>query len=344
MKKLSRFGLVVLLFIPVSTPAIAVENGQSASGNGVVVDIEIKYNSTQSVSCSGALLSSLVVVTAGHCLLDQSGAISTGIYVSAPGVNVSGYKNWIKVKKVYLPEEYEGDRLGGFVNNSDLGFLLLTSEMQVSTSVTLASEKLLLSLKSSGAKLRVLGYGNTSDAGSISDLPNYYDGSFSPQTMSDANQGSVSSQTGNICKGDSGGPVLYITPTKVVLVGVLTGAQLSVNCSKKLSDGKYYGTFTIINRFANLASQALTDATLLISELRQAKIDEVQTTLDGANSELSDLLEKSSAFETEIEQLKAEISKYKASGLKLITCTKGSSEKIVAGLSPKCPAGYKVRK
>lgn len=341
----TRLLVIIAIFLCALTPrASAIENGQSAIDNGVVVDIEIKYNSTQSVSCSGALLSSLVVVTAGHCLIDQSGAISTGIYVSSPGVNVSGYKNWIKAKKAYLPEEYEGDKLGGFVNNSDLGFLLLSSAIPVKTMISLASEKQLLSLKSNGSKLRVFGYGNTSDAGQVSDIPNYFDGSFSPLSLPDSNQGSVSSQSGNICKGDSGGPVLYITPTKVVLVGILTGAQLSVNCTKKQSDGKYYGSFTIINRFANLAALALTDAATLVTEQLESEKAEIQTSLDDANAEFDELVVKLNNLENEVETLKQEIAKYRSAGVKLVTCTKGSLEKYVAGSSTKCPAGYKVKK
>lgn len=341
--KTRLIALVAAFSLFITPNAIAIENGQSALDNGVVVDIEIKYNATQSVSCSGALLSPYVVVTAGHCLIDQSGTISTGIYVSSPGVNVSNYKGWVKVKRTYVPEEYEGDKLGGFVNNSDLGFLLLSEPIEGKTSVSLASEKQLLTLKNSGSKLRVFGYGNTSDAGQISDIPNYFDGSFSSLVSADANQGYVASQTASICKGDSGGPILYITPTKVVLVGILTGAQLSVNCSKKLSDGKYYGNFTIINRFANLASQALMDAASLISEKKQEEIDEIRESLNNANSEFDDLVEKSNSFEAELDVLKAEIAKYKSAGVKLITCTKGMAEKYVVGSSPKCPAGYKKK-
>lgn len=337
-------ALVASISILLMPQANAIENGQSALDNGIVVDIEIKYNSTQSVSCSGALLSSMVVVTAGHCLLDQSGAISTGIYVSSPGVNVSNFKNWINVKKVYLPEEYEGDRLGGFVNNSDLGFLLLTEPIEVKSPVSLASEKQIISLKANSSKLRVLGYGNTTDAGQISDIPYYFDGSFNPQAQADVNQGSVSSTTAGICKGDSGGPVLYITPTKIVLVGVITGAQVSITCSKKNSDGKYYGSFTIINRFANLASQALTDAATMISEQKQSDIDDLQSSLDELNSQYEEMAQKIAEYDDEVSLLKLELSKYKSAGVKMITCTKGVVEKYVASTNPKCPSGYKIKK
>lgn len=342
--KRRTFALVASLSLLLVPQANAIENGQSALDNGVVVDIEIKYNSTQSVSCSGALLSSLVVVTAGHCLLDQSGAISTGIYVSSPGVNVSNFKNWTKVKKVYLPEEYEGDRLGGFVNNSDLGFLLLTEPIEVKSPVSLASEKQILALKANSSKLRVLGYGNTTDAGQISDIPYYFDGAFNSQVQADVNQGSVSSTTAGICKGDSGGPVLYITPTKIVLVGVVTGAQVSITCSKKNADGKYYGSFTIINRFANLASQALTDAASLSAELKQSEIDDLKVSLDDLNTQYEEMAQKISEYDDEVGLLKLELSKYKSAGVKLIACSKGVVEKYVVSANPKCPSGYKIKK
>ena len=343
MKKQLALILVVLSVIG-SIPANAIENGQSAAGNGVVVDIAIKYNATQSISCSGALLSSLVVVTAGHCLLDQSGAIASEIYVSLPGASALVFKNWTLVKKVYLPEDYEGEKLGGFVNTSDLGFLLLTTPIEVKTPISLASEKQLLNLKANGTKLRVLGYGTTTDEGMKAEFPNYFDGAFSPQVYSDSNQGSVSSASGNVCKGDSGGPVLYITPTKVILVGILTGTQLSVNCSKKWADGKYYATFTIINRFANLAALALTEAAGAIELQKNNEISRLQEDLDNANGEFEELLQRSNDYQTEIEQLKLDIARYKASGLKLLTCSKGLAEKVVAGISPKCPAGFKVKK
>ncbi|NCX31662.1 MAG: hypothetical protein EBX18_03960, partial [Actinobacteria bacterium] len=59
--------------IVASTPAAAVVGGTSALGNTAVVRIL-----NGSSSCSGALWTSRIVVTAGHCVVNSSGNVTTG--------------------------------------------------------------------------------------------------------------------------------------------------------------------------------------------------------------------------------------------------------------------------
>ncbi|NBY58143.1 MAG: hypothetical protein EBQ57_07535 [Actinobacteria bacterium] len=69
--------------IATPTPAAAVVGGTSALGNTAVVRII-----NGSSSCSGALWTSRIVVTAGHCVVNSSGRVTTNqVSVFAPGVS-----------------------------------------------------------------------------------------------------------------------------------------------------------------------------------------------------------------------------------------------------------------
>ncbi|MFM8908575.1 MAG: trypsin-like serine protease [Actinomycetota bacterium] len=66
-------SVLVLVVAPVATtPAQAVVGGSSAVGNTAVVRIL-----NGSSSCSGALWTSRIVVTAAHCVVNSSGTVTT---------------------------------------------------------------------------------------------------------------------------------------------------------------------------------------------------------------------------------------------------------------------------
>jgi flagellar biosynthesis GTPase FlhF len=77
-----------------------------------------------------------------------------------------------------------------------------------------------------------------------------------------ANSAYLVSSTSSACPGDSGGPVIVSTPTRLYLVGVISGgpdATTGPSCSAKVS-GNFYTLITLVTKYSNLAFQAATFA------------------------------------------------------------------------------------
>jgi secreted trypsin-like serine protease len=328
--------------------AKAVENGNSADGSEYVVPITIQASPSTWQGCSGAVVAPTIVATAGHCVLDQTGLLSSQIYVGDPGSPNSPTLKWAKVTKVYLSDEYRGNKVDGSIAASDIAFLLLERAVGSSRQIYLASENELLALKNASAKLRIIGYGNISDAGDRSTSPFSFDSTFSKQNSFDPNQAVTVSQKANTCKGDSGAPVLSITPNKVTLVGVVTGSYSSNFCSKKQPDGTYLTAFTAINRFANLATEAIGDALKAEQAQSTSTIQDIVTNSEELRTRITELELDNSNLTNELEEIKQQLDKsnkiisaFKASGQTAITCTNLITSKMVVGKNPKCPKGFK---
>jgi secreted trypsin-like serine protease len=342
--------LIIALFMAMvlAAPAQSVENGKDASGNGFVVPILIKYNATQWKTCSGALISPFVVATAGHCLLDESGGTSTIVNVGPPGAS-SEYNaaTWTNSFQSYMSVDYKGSTIAGNVTSSDIAFFVLARSFDLPGKIYFASETQLLDLKSSAAKLRVFGYGYTSDAGATTSSPNYFDATFGRTNSLDPNASWGISTASDACQGDSGGPVLNITPTKTILVGIVTSAHLSKNCSQKENDGTYLVGFTVISRFSNLAmaAQEMALETLIgvntqnvaLATSKEEELVSVQVELTQARMDLDQAVADSETVAQQVVDLNSQITAYKATGLKLLSCKVGTKTKLVATMKTKCP-------
>jgi V8-like Glu-specific endopeptidase len=351
--KNSAKRLTTILFVLTSlflgeNTASAVENGDLADGSAYVVPITAQTSATTSQSCSGAVLTPLVIATAGHCVLDLTGLLSAQILVGNPGSSNAPSNTWAKVIKIYVSDEYKGNSAAGIVGASDVAFLLLDRSVGNEVPVSLASENELLSMKNSGAKLRIIGYGANSDSGDRSTSPYGFDSTFSKTTPPDPNQALAVSQKADVCKGDSGAPVMNITPTKVTLVGVLTGAYLSINCSKKQNDGSYLAAFTAINRFSNLATQAISDS-LKAEQARSTtnqqnaatETENLNARISEQETQITDLTDRLEKLQQSLDKSMQILAAYKASGQQAITCSNLVSIKIIVGKAPKCPKGFK---
>jgi len=361
---------VVLGIYPLS-PAQAIENGIDATGNSHVVKIVSKYNTSKVKMCSGGVLSEYIVVTAAHCLDDESGLLSKEIWVLPPG-SVSNRDSsgaylrdstWISVDGTQITLTYQNSSQK--VEDDDLAFLVLSKPVELKISTSIPSEDETLRLKSSNAPLRLYGYGYISDSGNSSDAPRYYIARFDSQTPTSVkNSGYASSSESTSCQGDSGGPVLSITPTNVTVVGVITGGATSVRCGKKQNDGKYYTLFTYLSRYANLAFAAASSANKKVAESsNQLKLSaeeaktkaesdlattrqessNLQSELKSTQDELSDALFQIEELERVIQNLQNEIKLLTSKLTVTINCVKGSRTKKVTGIDPKCPTGYKKK-
>jgi secreted trypsin-like serine protease len=361
----------LFLSVLIPTQATAIENGLDATGNQHVVKVIATYSKGKVNSCSGGLLSDYVVVTAAHCLDDESGLISKEMWVLPPGSvarrDANGAylqdANWIQVDNTQITTTYQN--VSTKVENDDLAFLVLSRPIELKVNTLIPSEDETTKLKASNAALRLYGYGYISDAGKISDAPNYYIGRFDSQTpFSVKNSGYATSTDATSCQGDSGGPVLSVTATTVTVVGVITGGATSIRCGKKNTDGKYYTLFTYLSRYANLAFAAASSASKKAIEaansakedaedaLSQAEADyeearqeaeDSATELESLQSELDEANQKVDELEIIIQNLQNEIMVLTAKLTVTINCIKGKTTKKVTGINPKCPKGYKKK-
>jgi secreted trypsin-like serine protease len=220
----------------------------------------------------------------------------------------------------------------------------------------------MLALKSSSAKLRLVGYGATDNSGTNSSIPRFLDAQFSQATAGSTQPNSSFAQTtyGDLCAGDSGGPVLYITATSVVVVGVLTGSYGSGLCDEKNSNGNYYALFTLLNRYSNLAfsaalnvmnsdetslGDALTSSAQLGKDLGASKvnIDSLTNLVEVKNGIIDDKSKLVATLQNQISDLLAQISRMKTQIPTTITCISGRVTKKITSVKAKCPAGFKLK-
>lgn len=331
--------------------ANAIENGLDAGGSDFTVFIVSKWNATQISTCSGALLNDYVVVTAAHCINDELGLVSKSIRVAPPGdpieYNSDGLivakSTWVDADSTQVTLTYQSGSTK--VTDDDLAFLTLTKPFKSNSLVRIASEDEMLKLKAGSAPIKLYGYGYISDTGKRATNPNYLNAEFENRVHPLANSAYARSTSGNVCSGDSGGPVVNITPTQILVVGVTTGGNISNKCSSKNADGSYRATFTILNRYANLAFATVSKLSSNLSSLNEAqtalaqsknRVAELEAEVDKWSGDYADL-------ELEISSLKDEIEKLKAQIPKTITCVKGTTLRKITSTNPKCPTGYKLK-
>jgi secreted trypsin-like serine protease len=355
-------ALCIALIISLVTPtqATAIENGLDATGNQHVVKVLSTHSKGRVNVCSGGILSEYVVVTAAHCLNDESGLMSKEIWILPPGSvskkDASGghvrETTWIQVDNTAITTTYQSTLTQ--VENDDLAFLVLSRPIELKVNTLIPSEDETGKLKTANASLRLYGYGYISDAGKTSDAPNYYIGRFDSRIpASIKNSGYATSTDAATCQGDSGGPVLSVTATAVTIVGVITGGPTSIRCGKKQADGKYYTLFTYLSRYANLAFAAASSASKKgIETANSAKADYEKVRQEAKDAayelaliqgELEEAKQKVDEFEIIIQNLQNEIKVLTSKLTVTITCIKGKTTKKVTGIDPKCPAGSKKK-
>lgn len=212
----------------------------------------------------------------------------------------------------------------------------------------IASENDLNSLKTSEGSLRALGYGFTSDGPAQNTSPYFFDGSFVNYVLQNrANTFVMSSKTSGACFGDSGGPIVNITPKKILLIGVITGSSItSGNCTKPISTGQYLLSFSGISRYSNVLHLALVqgqEEMIKLGKSFEAEAKASKESLENANSKIE-------AFKSAIEQKDAEVLAMTnelsvlRSMKKIFFCVSGKTTKQVTATNPVCPAGYKLKK
>ena len=322
-------------------PAKAVVNGTLATNNKYVVPIEAVYNSTNSIYCSGVMISKNVLVTAGHCLLDENKQISKSIYVGKPGTSLKDIRaDYGLVVGSFIPDDFLGSGIDNSVGPSDIALLVIDRIFSEVEPLQIASENDLKTMKTNQSSLRAIGYGFTSDLNEKNFDAYFFDGYFlNYEYPSRANTFAMASKSGGSCKGDSGGPVINITPKKIMLLGVITGGASKINCSTPGQSGLYILSFSGISRYSNVLHLALVKGQEELIKLGKSFEEESKS----AKNDLYSVNSEIAFLKTQIEQKDVELATLK-SMKKVITCISGKKTKQVTATNPICPTGYKLKK
>jgi V8-like Glu-specific endopeptidase len=259
------------------SPLHAINNGVSPSSAPNVVQVIKEYaNGKRYGTCSGALLAPRIVVTAAHCVTEaDTGLLAKNVWVSPPGAKfksiegpeggfnvLEGTTTLAESRAIY--EQYKAVSIkvtstyyssSNIVEDNDVAFIVLAKPQIVATNISIPSDEETENFISSRATARIYGYGSTTFEGGMSNVPMTTTMSISGRSTEVRNSLDLTSTTSSGCPGDSGGPVIISTPTKLYLIGIISGglsATVGPECSGKFN-GSYYTLATLITEYANLA-------------------------------------------------------------------------------------------
>ncbi len=213
-----------LCVIPISN-ASAIKGGLLAVGDSRVVALIVGQTNNRA-SCSGALLTPKIVVSAAHCLGNEGMTYSNEIYnptnlwVAQPGVdlNLDDVNKRVKVAQVVLTNGYSNifdvENKTFLVQKDDIAFLFLSGPLIENYTVQIATEQDIQQIKSQQITFTHFGYGlqdkNLMDGKPYTmQLKSFNKGASRFAYSPASEQKTVSSQdfdSKTICPGDSGGP------------------------------------------------------------------------------------------------------------------------------------------
>jgi hypothetical protein len=222
----------------------AVYGGEEVVGSERVVVI-LDSKETRNGGCSGALITSQIVLTAAHCLGKPGkhpGVIKNnhwGYWVSRPGVDfkIDDISTRVQSAYVVITDDYTNSfdpKSNDYATTiHDIAFIFLKEPIEISSYPTVASQAQVKQLKAERALITHYGYG-LSDKGLQTGKPKKIDLKIRPRERSyeinsvvpeDFSIITDETGVGALCGGDSGGPWYAQLDGKLLIVADTVGAS-----------------------------------------------------------------------------------------------------------------------
>ena len=205
--------------------------------------------------CSGALLAPTLIVTAGHCIYDESGAMGTGYFFTKPGAELDAAINpaakYPKISKVFTQPGYVVNAAN---QKDDIAFVQLDIPLATSGFIRLATADEVAKLISA-QPLKGYGYGHVYETNKpYSVYAREYAVNWELPNTTPPTTVEIKGTTAVACSGDSGGPITTTSASgEEILVAVMSGAAAVVNhCGTAGSDGRYTMQVTVVDSFKAL--------------------------------------------------------------------------------------------
>ena len=205
--------------------------------------------------CSGALLAPTLIVTAGHCIYDESGAMGTGYFFTKPGAELDAAINpaakYPKIAKVVTQPGYVVNAAN---QKDDIAFVQLDMPLATSGFIRLATADEVAKLISA-QPLKGYGYGHVYETNKpYSVYAREYAVNWELPNTTPPTTVEIKGTTAVACSGDSGGPITTTSASgEEILVAVMSGAAAVVNhCGTAGSDGRYTMQVTVVDSFKAL--------------------------------------------------------------------------------------------
>ena len=196
--------------------------------------------------CSGILIAPKIIVTARHCVRNDSGLDGSGYVFTNPGAQVDGVATGAKVSRVAISDE-------------DLAFIILDIPLKGAAYFKVADLAIISAIPDL-TPLFGYGYGAVFETAlPYSPLVRKYgldwrSGGKDPKLT---NTYELTRKSASACRGDSGGPVtINIGNGELALVAVMSGAAEVKNaCGTPGADGLYRMRVTLVSPYLSLVPE-----------------------------------------------------------------------------------------